>query len=86
MLDSADMIDDLRSPPPGNRLEKLSGNRLGWWSIRINHDRTADNWYGGFAQANHPNQQSFNYLQTTNDCVLYLLADCRFAPNPPYAI
>ena len=22
--------------PPGNRLEKLSGNYKGWWSIRIN--------------------------------------------------
>jgi len=28
-------IVDLRSPP-GNRLEKLSGNRSGQWSIRIN--------------------------------------------------
>ncbi|HRB29324.1 MAG TPA: type II toxin-antitoxin system RelE/ParE family toxin [Nitrosomonas sp.] len=36
MLDSADTIDDLRSPP-GNRLEKLSGDRLGRWSIRINN-------------------------------------------------
>ena len=37
MLDSADAIDDLRSPL-GNRLEKkLSGNRLGRWSIRINN-------------------------------------------------
>lgn len=36
MLDSADTIDDLRSPP-GNHLEKLSGDRLGRWSIRINN-------------------------------------------------
>ncbi|MBK7353853.1 MAG: type II toxin-antitoxin system RelE/ParE family toxin [Nitrosomonas sp.] len=36
MLDSANTIDDLRSPP-GNRLERLSGNRLGRWSIRINN-------------------------------------------------
>ena len=36
MLDSADTIADLRSPP-GNRLEKLSGDRLGRWSIRINN-------------------------------------------------
>ena len=35
MLDSAEEVNDLRSPP-GNRLEKLSGDRLGQWSIRIN--------------------------------------------------
>lgn len=35
MLDSAATIDFLRSPP-GNRLERLSGNRRGQWSIRIN--------------------------------------------------
>jgi len=35
MLDSAVELMDLRSPP-GNRLEKLSGNRKGLWSIRIN--------------------------------------------------
>jgi len=35
MLDSANTIEDLRSPP-GNRLEKLSGDRAGHWSIRIN--------------------------------------------------
>lgn len=35
MLDSAVELMDLRSPP-GNRLEKLSGNREGLWSIRIN--------------------------------------------------
>jgi len=35
MIDAAEDISDLRSPP-GNRLEKLSGNRLGQWSIRIN--------------------------------------------------
>ena len=35
MLDSATTIEDLRSPP-GNRLEKLSGDRVGHWSIRIN--------------------------------------------------
>jgi proteic killer suppression protein len=34
MLDSAVDLMDLRSPP-GNRLEKLSGNREGLWSIRI---------------------------------------------------
>ncbi|MCK9394248.1 MAG: type II toxin-antitoxin system RelE/ParE family toxin [Methylobacter sp.] len=36
MLDSAHTIDILRSPP-GNRLEKLSGNRSGQWSVRINN-------------------------------------------------
>ena len=35
MLDSVTAIEDLRSPP-GNRLEKLSGDRAGQWSIRIN--------------------------------------------------
>jgi len=31
----ATRLDDLRSPP-GNRLESLSGNRAGQYSIRIN--------------------------------------------------
>ena len=35
LLDAAITITDLRNPP-GNRLEKLSGNRAGQWSIRIN--------------------------------------------------
>ena len=35
MLDAAEQLDDLRVPP-GNRLEKLSGNREGQYSIRIN--------------------------------------------------
>jgi len=35
MLDAATDILDLRSPP-GNRLEKLSGDRASQWSIRIN--------------------------------------------------
>lgn len=35
LLDAADVLDDLRSPP-GNRLEKLTGNRKGQHSIRIN--------------------------------------------------
>lgn len=34
-LDSAATLSFLRSPP-GNRLEKLSGNRAGQYSIRIN--------------------------------------------------
>jgi toxin HigB-1 len=35
ILDAADLLDDLRSPP-GNRLEKLVGRRQGQHSIRIN--------------------------------------------------
>ena len=35
ILDAAEQIEDLRLPP-GNRLEKLTGDRLGGYSIRIN--------------------------------------------------
>jgi toxin HigB-1 len=35
ILDAADSLDDLRSPP-GNRLEKLVGAREGQHSVRIN--------------------------------------------------
>jgi len=35
MLDAAENLNDLRVPP-GNRLEKLSGDRAGQYSIRIN--------------------------------------------------
>ena len=35
MLDAAVVLADLRVPP-GNRLEKLSGDRAGQYSIRIN--------------------------------------------------
>ena len=35
MLDAAETLADLRVPP-GNRLEKLSGNRQGQYSVRIN--------------------------------------------------
>ncbi len=34
-LDNAATLDDLRAPP-GNRLEALSGNRVGQHSIRVN--------------------------------------------------
>ena len=34
-LDSAGLLEDLRVPP-GNRLERLKGDRRGQWSIRIN--------------------------------------------------
>ena len=42
MLNNAGRVDDLRIPPQ-NRLEKLSGDREGQWSIRIN-----DQWRIGF--------------------------------------
>jgi proteic killer suppression protein len=35
MVDVAVRLEDLRVPP-GNRLEKLSGNRSGQYSVRIN--------------------------------------------------
>lgn len=35
LIDAADRVDDLQLPP-GNRLEKLSGDRKGQHSIRIN--------------------------------------------------
>jgi proteic killer suppression protein len=35
ILDAAEVIQDLRVPP-GNRLEKLTGDRKGQYSIRIN--------------------------------------------------
>lgn len=35
LLDAAENIEDLRVPP-GNRLERLKGDRAGQYSIRIN--------------------------------------------------
>jgi toxin HigB-1 len=35
LINAAEAINDLRVPP-GNRLEKLSGNRAGQYSIRVN--------------------------------------------------
>ena len=35
LLDAAESLDDLKVPP-GNRLEKLSGDRKGQYSIRVN--------------------------------------------------
>ncbi|MEX0648458.1 MAG: type II toxin-antitoxin system RelE/ParE family toxin [Balneolaceae bacterium] len=35
LIDSANSLDDLKVPP-GNRLEQLTANRAGQWSIRIN--------------------------------------------------
>ena len=35
-IDSANSVEDLKSPP-SNNLEKLSSNRIGQYSIRINN-------------------------------------------------
>lgn len=49
MLDAAIRLEDLRAPP-GNRLEKLSGDRAGQWSIRVNDQwRICFAWRGGDA-------------------------------------
>lgn len=43
-LDTAVELDDLRSPP-GNRLEKLTGDRKGQYSLRVNDQwRICFNW------------------------------------------
>jgi proteic killer suppression protein len=47
MLNAAESLGDLRSPP-GNRLEILRGDRSGQWSIRINgHWRVCFRWGEG---------------------------------------
>ena len=49
MLHNAQSLADLRLPP-GNRLEKLSGDRAGQQSIRINQRwRICFEWRGGDA-------------------------------------
>lgn len=49
LIDAAEELTDLRVPP-GNRLEKLSGDRKGQWSIRINRQwRICFEWTGGDA-------------------------------------
>jgi proteic killer suppression protein len=49
LLDAAESLEDLRVPP-GNRLEKLAGNRKGQYSIRINDQyRVCFRWEGGAA-------------------------------------
>jgi len=49
ILDAAEALDDLRVPP-GNRLEKLSGDRKGQHSIRINDQwRICFRWLDGDA-------------------------------------
>ncbi len=51
MLDAAESLDDLRVPP-GNRLEKLAGDRLGQHSIRVNDQwRICFRWSEGDAYA-----------------------------------
>ena len=45
-VDYASAIEDLLNPP-GNRLEKLKGDRKGWWSIRISDQyRVCFRWDG----------------------------------------
>lgn len=47
MLDAAEEVEDLRIPP-GNRLEKLSGTRRGFYSIRVNEQwRICFDWADG---------------------------------------
>jgi toxin HigB-1 len=49
LLDAAERLEDLRIPP-GNRLEKLTGNRQGQHSIRINDQwRICSRWSEGDA-------------------------------------
>jgi len=50
MVNNACRIEDLRIPP-NNRLELLSGNRAGQWSIRINDQwRVCFQWHEGKAE------------------------------------
>jgi proteic killer suppression protein len=49
ILDAAETLTDLHTPP-GNRLEKLRGNRVGQHSIRINDQwRVCFRWRDGDA-------------------------------------
>jgi len=49
ILDAADALTDLRVPP-GNRLEKLTGNRAGKYSVRVNDQwRICFRWQDGDA-------------------------------------
>ena len=48
-VDAAERLDDLRVPP-GNRLEKLRGDRAGQHSIRVNDQwRVCFRWHDGDA-------------------------------------
>ena len=50
VLDAAETLEDLRVPP-GNRLEKLKGDRRGQYSIRINQRfRVCFEWRDGGAE------------------------------------
>ena len=50
MLNAARGISDLRNPP-NNRLEKLRGDRMGQWSIRVNAQwRIVFRWQGAAAR------------------------------------
>jgi proteic killer suppression protein len=49
MINNAMNLNDLRIPP-ANRLEKLSGDRAGQWSVRINDQwRICFRWENGNA-------------------------------------
>ena len=49
LIDATGKVEELRVPP-GNRLELLSGNRAGQWSIRINDQwRICFRWEDGHA-------------------------------------
>ena len=51
VVDAAESLDDLRVPP-GNRLEKLKGDRAGQHSIRVNDQwRVCFRWERGDAHA-----------------------------------
>jgi proteic killer suppression protein len=48
-IDFAEALDDLKNPP-GNRLEKLHGDRGGYYSIRVNDQyRLCFRWEGKYA-------------------------------------
>ncbi|MDQ3250647.1 MAG: type II toxin-antitoxin system RelE/ParE family toxin [Chloroflexota bacterium] len=52
-LDDAEDLQDLQDllSPPGNRLEKLTGNRAGQYSIRVNNQwRICFRWVDGNAE------------------------------------
>jgi proteic killer suppression protein len=50
LINAARRIDDLKVPP-GNRLERLKGDRAGQWSIRINDQwRIVFRWTDGGAE------------------------------------
>ncbi len=50
LVDAAESLEDLRVPP-GNRLEKLSGDREGQYSIRVNEQwRICFRWFEAGAE------------------------------------